>query len=75
MKTLVALPTWALTRMVRPFLPAQHPFKDRRFSLANWHAGQTPLCRGFDHVFWGGIIMAIGWIGLWLLARSLPISS
>lgn len=46
------LPTWLLTRLVVPFLPSEHPWKGRRFTLADWRRGQTALCRMFDKVLW-----------------------
>lgn len=44
----LSLPTWLLLRAIRPALPATHPWKHRPYSLHEWRAGQTDLCRGFD---------------------------
>ena len=49
-----ALPTWGITRIALRchLLPAKHPWYGRRFTLANWSACQTPLCRQFDFILW-----------------------
>lgn len=54
MKKLTALPTWLLTVFIIRFfsLPTHHAWADRKFSLTDWHAGQTPLCKQFDLLFW-----------------------
>lgn len=52
----VAFPTWWIAWLIvcSPWCPATHPWRARPtfFTLAEWHAGQTPLCRQFDVGFW-----------------------
>jgi hypothetical protein len=49
---LSSLPTWLLTSAILPFLPAEHPWKGRRFTLRDWHDHQTMMCRWFDFYLW-----------------------
>ena len=55
----IALPTWIVTRMIVPTFPPEHPWRKRAFTLSDWAAHQTELCRVFDLVFWC-LIPAIG---------------
>jgi len=51
-----AIPTWFLTCLLEPFLPASHPWKGKYYSLSEWARGQTSMCKEFDWVFWiGGV--------------------
>lgn len=52
MKALGAFPTWAIVSALLPFLPKTHPWYRRTFSLRDWHAHQTPLCRAIDVLFY-----------------------
>lgn len=55
---LFALPTWALTNALNPFLlPRGHPWR-RWWTLEEWSSGQSPLCILFDWVFWNVVISA-----------------
>lgn len=47
-----ALPTWLLTLLILPTLPKPHPWQGQRFTLRDWHEGQTPACRYFDYALW-----------------------
>lgn len=53
---LVSLPTWLISKFLRAFFRADHPWRKEVlpvfFSLADWHNGQTILCRQFDCVLW-----------------------
>ena len=59
MKKLYALPTWAITNIITPFLPREHPWRMRWFELADWAEKQTDLCRSFDFVFWGILVILL----------------
>lgn len=59
LRVIGAFPTWALTNAVTPFLPASHPWHGRTFSLRDWHAGQTPLCRLLDIAFFWSMALSI----------------
>jgi hypothetical protein len=48
MRELAAFPTWALTIAIVPLLSKSHPWHGRSFTLRDWHAHQTPLCRVLD---------------------------
>jgi hypothetical protein len=52
MRQLTSLPTWLLTRICCPCLPEDHPWRDRKFTLASWNTGQTDLCHLFDLATW-----------------------
>jgi hypothetical protein len=56
MKELIHSPTWLLTRALTPFLPLDHPWRYRHFTLANWAAGATPLCRDLSLCIWVSLI-------------------
>ena len=56
-----AIPTWLLTKALTPFLPKEHSWKYRRFSLRDWAYGRTELTEKFDSVGWG-LILAHGLI-------------
>lgn len=45
-------PTWVMTNAMSPFLPKAHPWKNKWFTLRDWHQNQTPLCRSFDMLGW-----------------------
>lgn len=45
--------------------PDGHPWKERKFTLADWHQGATPLTHVFNTGFW------IGAVGVALLPRIL----
>jgi hypothetical protein len=45
------LPSWLVLLVIRRTLPASHPWRDRRFSLAEWRRGRTLLCCQLDLVF------------------------
>lgn len=75
MEPWIALPTWFLVRCALPYFREDHPWRlrPRFFTLDEWAAGQTPLCRAFDFVFW---LLGSQAAGLWLgicfrLAREL----
>lgn len=52
------LPTWIMFRVYRRLLPKGHAWRHRRFTLEDWVAGETDLCRGFDLVFWCQIMIS-----------------
>jgi len=47
-----ALPTWLMTRAFNPRLRADHPWKNRKFALGEWHNGQTRDCKAIDYAIW-----------------------
>ena len=53
-RKLFAFPTWAIMRVALQLhlLPDGHLWYGRSFSLADWSAHQTPVCRRFDLIFW-----------------------
>jgi hypothetical protein len=53
-----ALPTWALTGVLRPILPAKHTFK-KHISLTDWAKNRTDTCMVFDLFFWMQIPISI----------------
>jgi len=59
MRKLTLLPTWLLMRAVRPFLRAQHPFKQRNLTLTSWSEGATANCLMFGVTFWVGSFNAL----------------
>jgi hypothetical protein len=50
-----AFPSWAYFMLARPWLPKNHPWRKRRFSLRDWHACETPLCRILDVALVAGL--------------------
>jgi len=59
MKDFWSIPTWAITRILIPFLPPAHPWHGRAFTLEDWTDHQTPLCRELDVALWISWPMAI----------------
>ena len=56
---LISIPTWLITNLLAPFLPKNHPWKHKWFTLSYWHVGQTPLCQWFDIIFWVSTTFAV----------------
>jgi hypothetical protein len=56
---ITALPTWGLTRALRPILPDDHPWRHRKFSLSDWAMHRTEFTKAFDLVLWLNILMVI----------------
>ena len=55
-----AFPTWILVRSTSQFLPENHPWKGRAFTLREWADGQTEKCRMFDACFWAvGVLWTV----------------
>ena len=52
MKKLLVLPTWLIIKFLIPFVPEGHPWKGRKFSLADWSEHSTPLNNQFGVFFW-----------------------
>ncbi len=52
MKQIIVLPTWVLVRIMIPFLPKNHAWKNRRFSLKNWAEHSRDLNDAFSILFW-----------------------
>lgn len=46
------LPSWLLARALIPFVPKDHPWHGRRFTLTDWCAHETQVCRDFDTTLW-----------------------
>ena len=61
----LGLPTWLLYRALRPWLPAEHPWKDP-LTLSTWAQGMTPLCRRLSAGLWiSGLVCLTIW--LWVV--------
>jgi hypothetical protein len=45
-----SIPTWLITIFMIRFslLPANHSWRDRKFTLKDWREHQTVACRDFD---------------------------
>jgi hypothetical protein len=62
-----ALPTWLLTKLLLAVWInrsnsehcRKHAWRGRKFTLADWHAHETPMCRYFDATFFSGIALII----------------
>lgn len=52
----LALPTWLLTNLMTPFMKKSHPWHRRYFTLEDWAAGETPMCRETDIGLWLSVI-------------------
>lgn len=46
-RDIFAFPVWVIMRIMRRFLPKDHPWKYKRFSFGDWSKGATPLCLHF----------------------------
>ncbi len=68
MKDFVAIPTWTITRLVLPFVPGNHPWYGKRFTLRDWASHQTPLCRMFDVMLWLWLPATAAGV-IWLTAK------
>lgn len=51
-QTIVAVPTWAMTNALTPFLSKSHPWRGRWFPLADWHRYRTDETRFYDFALW-----------------------
>ena len=56
-----ALPCWLLVRFVWPTFPVEHAWKARgtAFTLRDWTANRTDMCRGFDAVLWSTLAIIL----------------
>ncbi len=52
MKKILVFPTWALVRIMTPFLKEGHLFKNKKITLENWYKNSTDLTRAFSIFFW-----------------------
>jgi hypothetical protein len=61
MNKYIALPTWLIVMIVLPFIPTDHPWKGRRFTLEEWFEGRTTYTKLFDFSYWcsSGIIIGL----------------
>lgn len=48
----VWIPVWAITELVKLFLPRNHPWYGRRFTLQSWVDGGTSDALWFAIFFW-----------------------
>ena len=60
MKKVLVFPTWVVIGLLRPFLPATHPWKNKRFTLTDWAANSTPLNDTFAYCFWATFFYIVG---------------
>lgn len=51
MRTFLLLPVWALTKLIVPFLPKDHPFHEDS-SLKTWKTDATDEAVTFGTLFW-----------------------
>lgn len=63
-KGLTALPTWALVQAFRPFLPKDHPWKYKFFTLPDWEAGRTSFTVMNDAIYWFSVALIFIYIVL-----------
>ena len=60
----LSLPSWAVVRAMRRFLPEEHAWKHRKFSLLDWHLGATEVTARFDLVLWSYFLFLV-WLAMW----------
>lgn len=59
MKQLLTLPTWIIAKLTIPFLPKNHAWKNKKFTLKDWADHSTNLNNQFSLTFWSfGIIFS-----------------
>lgn len=56
-KKLLVFPTWTLFHFLRRFLPQDHKWKNKQFTLDEWAKGSTDLNDAFSLFFW---VMGLG---------------
>lgn len=61
MSKYLALPTWLIVIIITPFLPIDHQWNGRRFTLNNWYTGRTSYTRIIDFCLWinGSLILVL----------------
>jgi len=62
MKQILVIPTWILARIAILFLPKNHAWKNRRFTLIDWAEHSTEVNNSFSLFFWisGMCLLFIG---------------
>jgi hypothetical protein len=55
-KTFAVFPTWVLLLLAKRWLPTNHPWRYRTFTLQDWARHGTPLLAGFGVFFWFQLI-------------------
>lgn len=64
-RMLVLVPVWLLTLLLKPLLPAAHPWKHRHLTLRSWCETGTDNAVHFGLMFW--ILGACQAIALYIL--------
>jgi hypothetical protein len=60
MRQLLTLPTWLLTKLLIPYLPESHPWKNRPFfTLKDWSNNSTELNYILSILLWASIFSLI----------------
>ena len=60
MKKLLTFPTWLTVRLLNVFLPKNHEWKNKKFSLKDWSENSTELNDFISFYFWiNGIALLI----------------
>lgn len=59
MKKILVFPTWIIVRIVIPFLPKNHPWKNKKFSLENWAKHSTQANDMCSLFFWIAVVCEI----------------
>ena len=49
---ITSFPTWIIARIMNNFLPKEHPWYKKKFTLKDWHEHETDYTRMFDVMFW-----------------------
>lgn len=53
---LLLLPSWVLVRLMTPFLPSNHPFKNKKFTLDEWLKGSTNITMVLSILLWSNFL-------------------
>ena len=56
-RKLLVLPTWIIYKIMAPWIPEGHVWKDRNFTLADWAEHSTLLNDGMNLMFWAAIAL------------------
>lgn len=66
-RMLILLPVWFLTLLLKPLLPAAHPWKHQRLTLRSWCEKGTDNAIQFGLGFWLlGLCQAVAIYIVWL---------
>jgi hypothetical protein len=59
MRYRIALPTWLALKLGLKHFRPDHPWlqRPRFFTLQEWHAGRTRICREYDYAVWWAVLL------------------